>query len=800
MKQVDSNRMNTLKLNYPASWWRDMWREALPSGNGIIGTSVYGGVKDETILINHGDLWHRGRKDTVPDVSYTLDETREMIDKGEYLDASWNLTNALKERKYHTKLASRLPLGALNLTMPCEHAFKNYQRKLDMETGEVFVGWEDGEHSYERKLFVSRKDDLIAYEITSDNAYIDGKISLSLQKSERGKLSERFPYLTDRLETYVEDSYFFYGVQNDDDSDFGAVLRVIPTGGHIVNTANDIQFNNAEKVLILIKVFIKSERTKEWKRLKKELEDIDLDYDQLLDRHVNIHKPLFHSASIDLGGANDPSSNEELLLQAYAGEAPTSLIEKMWNYGRYLFISGTNVEGKPFGLYGLWYGDYTLMWGHHMANENIQMMYWHASVGGLIELVPALFEYYNSMMDDFRNNAKKLYGCRGIFIPAGTTPGIGVPNQIVPVIMNWTGGAGWLAKHYYDYYIFTDDHAFLKEKALPFMREAALFYEDFLVIGDDGYYKFYPSVSPENTPENFMPKDDKALAHPMPTTINATADFAIMKELFTNLIHASISTGENLQEIEKWKKMLEKIPPYQMNEDGAIKEWMHHEFEDRYNHRHLSHIYPVFPGQEFTKEEQPELFKAFETAVNKRLIGAQTGWSLVHMASIYARLENGDKALESLDILSRSCLLNNFFTLHNDWRDMGICMNSQTAPVQMDANLGFINAVQEMLIYVSPTIIKLLPALPTKWKQGNVKDMRFMTGQLSFMWDTEGNKFTATVTAERRTEVTLKLPDFCEGYVISSPGKNTIYKQSHLGKNYFDIQMEAGQELIIKSQ
>src|SRR5699024_4637887 len=150
-------------------------------------------------------------------------------------------------------------------------------------------------------------------------------------------------------------------------------------------------------------------------------------------------------SSIELGDEEDSHSNEELLLKAYAGEAPIPLIQKMWAYGRYLFISATNKDEQPFGLYGLWYDDYHLQWRQHMHNENIQMMYCHASVGGLIEHVPALFHYYDSMMDEFRNNAKKLYGCRGIFIPAGTTPGIGVPNQVVPVIMNWTGAAGWLA-------------------------------------------------------------------------------------------------------------------------------------------------------------------------------------------------------------------------------------------------------------------------------------------------------------------------------------------------------------------
>ena len=791
------SNQHRLKLTYPASWWKNMWREALPSGNGRIGASVYGGIKDETILINHGGLWHRGKKAEVPDVAYTLQETREMMLDKNYLEASWHLTNTLKEQGYKTKLASRLPLGALNLSMPSKSAFKHYHRTLDMETGEVTVGWHEEEKIYNRKLFVSRKDDLIVYEMGSKTGSVEGEVHLALQKSDGGRLSERFPYLTDHLEVHTEESYFYYAAQNDDGTDFGAVLRVIPTGGSIKNKDNRIQFVDSEKVLILVKVFIKGEREREWKRLKNELEDIQMDYEQLLERHVNIHKPLFHSSSIELGDEKDSRSNEELLLKAYAGEAPTLFIQKMWAYGRYLFISGTNKDEQPFGLYGLWYGDYHLQWGHHMANENIQMMYWHASVGGLIEHVPALFHYYDRMIDEFRNNARKLYGCRGIFIPAGTTPGIGVPNQVVPVIMNWTGAAGWLAKHYYDYYLFTGDATFLKEKVLPFMCEVALFYEDFLVVGEDGYYKMYPSVSPENTPENFMPKDGKPLAHPMPTTINATADFAIIKELFTHLIEGSLVVGENMQEIKGWKEILEKIPPYQVNSDGAIKEWMHEDFEDRYDHRHLSHIYPVFPGQEFTREEQPDVFNAFETAVNNRLIGAQTGWSLVHMAAIYSRLENGEKALECLDILSRSCLLNNFFTLHNDWRDMGICMNSQTAPVQMDANLGFINAVQEMLLYVSASIVKILPALPDKWERGRVKDLRFMTGKISFAWDTRANQFEGTLVAERKSEFILKLPNFGGEYTIN--GDDIIWKQSELGKNYIDIKMNPGQSLLIQT-
>lgn len=474
-------------------------------------------------------------------------------------------------------------------------------------------------------------------------------------------------------------------------------------------------------------------------------------------------------------------------------------MQKLWAYGRYLFISGTSEDSLPFGLYGLWGGDYRLVWGHNMANENIQMIYWHANVGGLSSLAASLFRYYEGLLEDFRENARKLYGCRGIYIPAGSTPGIGVPNQIVPVIMNWTGAAGWLARHYLEHYRYTGDIRFLQEKALPFMMEAIQFYEDFLVEDEDGYYKIYPSVSPENTPQNHMPESGQPLAHPMPTAINATMDFAILKELLTHLLEAGEIIGMDAGQLEIWKDMLVKIPPYQINEEGAIKEWMHPEFADRYNHRHLSHLYPVFPGQELTREEQPELFKAFETAVRKRLIGAQSGWSLAHMAAIYARLGEGDQALECLDILARSCLISSFFTLHNDWRQMGICMDMPSAPVQLDANMGWVNAVQELLLYASPRLIKVLPALPARWTRGRIKGWRYPGGKLSVVWDKACGLFRLELIAERPTDTMLKLPADFTGYTFSSDAASLAFSTFSPENGCCRLQLEPGETLVVQS-
>ncbi|WP_438349982.1 glycosyl hydrolase family 95 catalytic domain-containing protein [Paenibacillus sp. FA6] len=800
-EQEDKRSADKLIMSYPASWWRNMWREALPSGNGVIGASVFGGVQEETVLLNHARLWHWGSKDELPDVSDTLAQTRKLMDEERYAEASWQLTNALHESGYRTKLASRFPLAAINLVMPCRNAFRGYSRTLAMDSGEVTVGWTDGPSQYNRRLFVSRADDTVVYELGGDEeASISGEISLALHPSDRWADTPEFKELEQSIEVGASGTYAWFAGTNDDGTDFGAVMQVIPQDGRIETIGSVIRFEGVRRMLVLVKVFVLGKRSKDWERLKEELAQlaVDTSYDKLLNRHLALHRPLYHSVSLELDDADhDSRTNERLLLDAYEGEAPPALVRKMWAYGRYLFLSGTSTAGdaEPFGLYGLWGGDYRLVWSHNMANENIQMMYWHAHVGGLGELVPSLFRYYDGLMDDFRENASKLYGCRGIYIPAGSTPGIGVPNQIVPVIMNWIGAAGWLARHYYEHFRYTGDLQFLQETALPFMLETLWFYEDFLVSDTDGLYKMYPSVSPENTPLNFMPTDGKPLAHPMPTAINATMDIAILKELLQHLIEVNQKAGGDPEVAKEWSLMLTRLPAYRLNKDGAVSEWIHSTFEDRYAHRHLSHLYPVFPGQEVTRESDPNLFRAFETAVQKREIGAQSGWSLAHMAAIYARLGDGDASLNCLDILSRSSLLPNLFTLHNDWRGMGVSMLMPTAPVQLDANMGWVNAVQEQLLQVSANLIKLLPALPGRWKRGRFADWRFHTGKATVVWNIDTGSFRAELTADRDTDTTVKMPEWSGACKITG---EEIHP-SPLGPSYYTVRMKSGASVVFES-
>jgi alpha-L-fucosidase 2 len=757
-----------LMMKTPATWSREMWREATPIGSGLLGGLVYGATAMETIAINHAKLWHRGKTMEVPDVRGSLERTREVIDRGDYKEANWIITNALKDAGFHAKLGMPCPLCDFSFDLGERDPFSHYRRYLRMDKAETVVSWNEKEASFARKAFLSRKRDILAVHMSAKNALMDLSIRVKNHDSGDVDTTAMMEKMQDSFALETDGEFISFGAVNEAGVPFGAVGRIITNGKTSKFKDGALEIEGASEVTLYAGFFVGGDIKNEKAALKNSLSKLDRDYDYYLEESANLHEALYRGADVSLC-KNYESSNEELLLSAYEESASTELLDKLWHFGRYLTICATREDSNPFPLYGLWHGRYSMAWPHNMANENTQMIYWHVLSGGLEYSIKPLLGYYLGMMDQFRMNARNIFGLPGIYLPAGTTPGNGVPNQIVPVINNWIGAAGWLSQHFYDYYKFTGDEDELKERILPFMYEAALFYEAYLVMDEDGLYKIYPSVSPENTPGNLMPpKGSEPLSHPCPSVVNATMDVAIIKELFTNIVEACEILGVYGEKLDGWREIISKLPMYQKTEEGNIREWMYPGLEERYDHRHVSHIYPVFPGKEFVKgRDSDDWLDAFELAVDKRKLGALSGWALAHMACIYARFERPEKAAERLDILSRSCLTNNLFTLHNDWRSMGLTLGKDPfAPVQLDASLGVVNAIQEMLLFTSDDIIKILPALPDRFNEGEVKNLRFMTGEISFKWNRAEGSLAGEIFAERDTSAILRLPEFAGAIIL----------------------------------
>lgn len=764
---------HTLYMKYPASWWHDLWREGLVSGNGFIGACVYGGVKYETVMLSHHKLWHHGSAAELPDVSDAFQRQRALMNEGRFPEASWEIVNALRNQGYHAELESPFPAGDLQIEITPKSGFRDYVRGVNMDTGEVFSRWVDGSDFRSGSLFVSRADHMVIKRLQSDEGM---QISVKLgvhRNTGSGGLEQYGKHILESMALEVSTPFMVYTALDDKGKVFGAAAKVLSASSAVTGSGDALIVGNSTDTLILLKVFADVDPRDREAAIRRALTDLDRSddsYDRLLARHEALHRPLYESAGFSLDAGDTCHSNEELLLEAYGGHQSAEMIQKLWRFGRYLFISGTDENGDPFPLYGLWAGDYRLQWAHNMANENIQMIYWHTFTGNLPAFHKAFIRYFTDRIPAFRQNAEKLFGLKGLYMTAGTTPGVSVPTQVVPVIINWVSAGAWIAQHYVRYDLYMQDRTFFEESILPFLSEIAAFYEDFVTFDEHGGIRFFPSVSPENTPGNFMPPKHIQIPHPMPTTVNSTIDLAILKEFLTSMCLIAQKYPELQSRAEQWKRILSAVPPYRVNTDGAIREWQDERFTERYDHRHLSHIYPVFPGEEVNALCHSELLPAFEKAVSMRKIDAQTGWSMAHMAAIYARFGKGGAAMECLDRMAQSCLTNSFLSLHNDWRGMNISLNMDPAPVQLDAIMGYVNAVQEMLLYASDGLISLLPAVPEAMNAGSVQNFRYAHGYVDMKWNIADRFFEADIRSIRPHEIRVKVPEFAGECSIQACG------------------------------
>jgi alpha-L-fucosidase 2 len=368
-----------------------------------------------------------------------------------------------------------------------------------------------------------------------------------------------------------------------------------------------------------------------------------------------------------------------------------------------------------------------------------------------VNLVEPLADYFFQFLDDYRHNARQLFGCRGILLPIS----MGTHGQMHHGdFVHWTAGAGWMAQHWWEHWLVTGDRKFLRARTLPWLQETSAFYLDFVEVRD-GVAHFAPSISPENSPA----------AKPM-TVADATMDVAVCREVLSNLLEALRVLEETDAQEERYRQLLAALPRYEINAEGGLREWVHPDLADVQTHRHMSHLYGLFPGSEINPENTPETYaqavRALELRQNE--LGSMAGWSFSFMANLWARSGQGDRALENVELLLRSCTTPNLLTWHNDWRAQGLSMywgQGAQPPFQIEAGMGFVSAVCEMLVRSRPGFLHLLPALPSAWPHGRVRGITTRCSvTVDLAWSKNGHALSLKLSSPVAQKITLRLPDY----------------------------------------
>ena len=720
------------------------WREATPLGNGRLGALVHGRASDERVALNHEALYNWARRGEMPDLSAHLPELRRLLAEGRFAEAERLYPDLLKASGYKGSSGKFFPAFDLRLRCATDGAFRGYARELDLERGVCTVRWTDDGGAWERTAFVhcARR--------AGDEAGASGPLVLRVRRvgapfSVAASLPRHdlvdFPGYGgwDDFSTEARGRAVLSTVRTPDGLHFSGCVRVLETDGEAIAAGDRLAVRAAREAVFLVDV-----------------RDVPLGFDEfeaalarfdgesfgsLLAAHAAAFSERFGATRLALAPPDaSQESNERLLLDAYSGAVDARLVEKMADFGRYLLLASSGFGcARPANLQGVWNGDYSPAWAAaYFFNENVQLMYAQALRGGMPETLLPLFDLLDRFKDDFRANARRLWGCRGILLPVFMGDRSGLKDNFQPHCVHWTGAGAWIASFHWDYWLWTGDRAFLRDRAWPFLREVALFYEDFLAPGPDGLLHAAPAISPENKPTVDGRAENGVSADP-------TMEIALVRELLTNALAAAAELGVEDAQTARWREMLGRLPSYRTRPDGALCEWIDPRFGDNDRHRHLSHLYPLFPGREIAPHRDAALFEAARRAAEARLatgLADQTGWSLAHLACVWARLGEGDRALGCLEMLLRCCTGPNLFTRHNDWRGMGVTLEALhgTQPaIQLDAAYGFAAAAQEMLLGADETSLRLLPALPRAWTRGSVAGLRAPGGlRVDIEWGDSG--------------------------------------------------------------
>lgn len=746
---------NVLKFVTPAGGFDARWREGLVTGNGSMGVNVLGSAGREVIIVNHADLFWQGKAGVLPDVSDKVKNIVKNLDTLSYKDAETVLTNALNAKNYKPECNYPLPVCDFLITTPIENSVTEYSRSINLESGEVKVNYRDRGVKFDRSIFVSRQNNTIVYELSSNGSKkvsFDFTISMHDTTNNRTANFENFDVNLNCSVKTDKDFVVFTG-RNDDGTDFGCVAKVICSGGVITKTIDKFSIKNADRVLILAKTFVLSQKDKKVMELQEELSLIKLPYDKLLKEHTILHSKFINNTEINL--VSEAYDNINLaLLNCKANEPSVSLIEKMYMYGKHLFACSCGNKINPTGLFN---GDYK---AYRSTVENylqLQRLYNFGFKASLSKQVLPLFDRFYENLDDYKKNSTRLYGCKGIYIPSLEAPECGLPGSTVPgVIMNYNV-ASYICAMIYQYYLQTDDIDFIKEKGYEFLEETGLFYEDKLKENKTTKtFECAYGYSPFNTPSNVNANEDFCIAS------NCVCDFVSASFVFSALVQLGFALNKDEKEVEKWQKLLDKIPDVEVDRDGYIKEYNSNVFETNNASPYIPHMFPYNIGIKplDSRRDYEDLIANTVKYRYKNCFGKFNSANLCDMATTLATVGDSVGSYEVLCTLIKNFTTNNLILSSGDNTGMGVGAYEPWTSFEIDKNIGICNIIQNMFINSSKNNISLFRALPKELKKGSALNL-VLDNQIKadLEFNLKKGVLKLKLKSPKNTSVNLNLPN-----------------------------------------